>query len=140
MHYLQKGVRLAKKSLNQNSACKRSVMIRSRVLRVHVLVKDVSLFFSPFYFPASGRAVVTGVVPSSPEFLLSIFYAHRLQQSHCSSIFHRMFVANSRSRVFRKSICAPEKFHTNLHTYALGGARTHELTCTRLEDNLMYVL
>ena len=44
----------------------------------------------------------------------------------CSSIFHRVSVANSRSRAFRKSICAQEKFPTNLHEYALGGARTHE--------------
>ena len=26
-------------------------------------------FFAHFYFPASGQAVVTGVVPSSPRFL-----------------------------------------------------------------------
>ena len=41
-------------------------------------------FFSHFYFPASGQAVVTGVVPSPPRFLPSIFIAHRVQQSHCS--------------------------------------------------------
>ena len=35
-------------------------------------------------------------------------------------------VANSRSRAFRKSICAQEKVPTNLYAYALGGARTHE--------------
>ena len=35
-------------------------------------------------------------------------------------------VANSRSRVFRKSICAQEKVPTNLFEYALGGIRTHE--------------
>ena len=40
---------------------------------------DGSFFFSShFYFPASGRAVVTGVVPSSPRFLPSIFIAHSL--------------------------------------------------------------
>ena len=39
-------------------------------------------FFAHFYFPASGQAVVTGVVPSSPRFLPSIFIAHRVQQSH----------------------------------------------------------
>ena len=32
----------------------------------------------------------------------------------------------SRSRAFRKSICAQEKVATNLYEYALGGARTHE--------------
>ena len=49
-------------------------------------------FFSHFYFPSSGQAVVTGVVPSSPRFLPSIFIAHRVQQSHCSSIFHRVLL------------------------------------------------
>ena len=33
-------------------------------------------------------------------------------------------VANSRSRAFRKSICAQEKAPTNLYEYALGRART----------------
>ena len=46
-------------------------------------------FFAHFYFPASGQAVVTGVIPSPPRFLPSIFIAHRVQQSRCSSIFHR---------------------------------------------------
>ena len=31
-------------------------------------------FFTRIYFPASGLAVVTGVVPSTPRFLSSIFY------------------------------------------------------------------
>ena len=35
-------------------------------------------FFAHFYFPASGQAVVTGVIPS-PRFLPSIFIAHRVQ-------------------------------------------------------------
>ena len=37
-----------------------------------------SFFFTHFYFPASGQAVVTGVVPSPPRFLPSIFSAHRV--------------------------------------------------------------
>ena len=35
---------------------------------------------------SSGQAVVTGVVPS-PRYVPSIFIAHRVQHSHCSSIF-----------------------------------------------------
>ena len=35
-------------------------------------------------------------------------------------------VADSRSRAFRKSICAQEKAPSNLYEYALGGARIHE--------------
>ena len=48
-------------------------------------------------------------------------------------------VANSRSRAFRKSICAQEKVPTNLYEYALCGARTHEtdLCCTRLQYNVV---
>ena len=54
-------------------------------------------FFLHFYFPASGQqAVVTGIVPSSPRFLPSIFIAHRVQQSHCSSIFHRVLLTHAR--------------------------------------------
>ena len=35
---------------------------------------------------SSGQAVVTGVV-ASPRYVPSIFIAHRVQHSHCSSIF-----------------------------------------------------
>ena len=80
---------------------------------------------------------VTGVVPSSPRFLPSVFIVHRVQQSHCSSIFSSS-VANSRCRAFRKSICAREKVPTRSYEYALGGIRTHDkLTHTRLEDDLI---
>ena len=34
------------------------------------------LFFAHFHFPASGQAVVTGVVSSPPRFLPPIFIAH----------------------------------------------------------------
>ena len=53
------------------------------------------LFFAYFYFPAFGQAVVTGVVPSPPRFLPSIFIAHRAQQSHCSSMFHRVLLTHA---------------------------------------------
>ena len=48
------------------------------------------IFFSHLYFPAFGKAVVTGVVPSPSRFLLPFFIAHRVQQSLCSSNFHRV--------------------------------------------------
>ena len=35
---------------------------------------------------SSGQAVVTGVVPSLPRYVPSIFIPHRVQHSHCSSI------------------------------------------------------
>ena len=34
-----------------------------------------------------GQAVVTGVVPFPPRYMPSTFIAHRVQHSHCSSIF-----------------------------------------------------
>ena len=73
------------------------------------------IFFSHFYLQASGQAVVTGVVPSPPPVLAFnfCFIAHRVQQSHCWSIFSSND-ANSRSRAFRLSICAQEKVPTNL--------------------------
>ena len=60
-------------------------------------VKSPFFFFFParFYFPASGQAVVTGVIPSPPRFLPSIFIAHRVQQSRCSSIVHRMLLTHA---------------------------------------------
>ena len=39
--------------------------------------------------------MVTGVIPSPPRFLPSIFIAHRVQQSHCSSIFHRTLLTHA---------------------------------------------
>ena len=54
------------------------------------LVCCIYLFSTHFCFPASGQAVVTGprCRPFFPPVLLpSIFIAHRVQQSHCSSIF-----------------------------------------------------
>ena len=47
------------------------------------------------FFPASGQAVVTGVLPSPPRFLPSIFIADRVQQSHCSSIVHRELLTHA---------------------------------------------
>ena len=87
-----------------------------------------------FYFilfahfsPASGQqAVVTGVISSPPRFLPSIFIAHRVHSAIPLLADFSSSVAKSRSRVFRKSICAQEKVPTNLYEYALGGNRTHE--------------
>ena len=52
-------------------------------------------FLAHFHFPASGQAVVTGVTPSPPRFLPSIFIAYRVQQSHCSSIVHRVLLTHA---------------------------------------------
>ena len=52
-------------------------------------------FFSYLYFPASGQAVVTSVIRSSPRFLPSIFIAHRVQQSNCLSTCHRVLLTHA---------------------------------------------
>ena len=93
-------------------------------------------FFSHFYFPASGQAVVTGVVPTPPRLLPSIFIAHRVQQSHCSSIFHRVLrthaLAFSASQFVHKK--KSQRLHTSMHS---AGLELTKLTYTRLEDNLI---
>ena len=67
-------------------------------------VFSTSLFtFQPEFYPrrSSGQAVVAGVVPSPPPVrAFTFFVTHRVQHSHCSSIFIDC-VANSRSRAFR---------------------------------------
>ena len=88
------------------------------------------------YFPASGEAVVTGVVPSPPRFLPSISVAHRVQQSHCSSIFHRVLLTHapalSASQFVVKKKKSP-RIYTSMHS---GGFELTKLTYTRLEDKL----
>ena len=93
-------------------------------------------FFTRIYFPASGQAVVTGVVPSPPWFLPSIFIAHRVQQSHCSSILHRVLLTHalalSASQFVRKK--KSPRIYTSMHSR---GFELTKLTDTRLEDNLI---
>ena len=94
------------------------------------------IFFAHFYFPASGQAVVTGVIPSPPRFLPSIFIAHRVQQSHCSSIVHRMMLTHalalSASQFVHKK--KSQRIYTSMHS---AGLELTKLTYTRLEDNLI---
>ena len=72
--------------------------------------------------------------PFSPPVLASIFIAHRVQQSHCSSIFHRVFLTHalalSASQFVRKK--HSPRIYTSMHS---GGFDLTELTYTRLEDN-----
>ena len=95
-----------------------------------------SFFFAHFYFPTSGQAVVTGVIPSPPRFLPSVFIAHRVQQSHCSSIVHRVLqthaLALSASQFVHKK--KSQRIYTSMHS---AGLELTKLTYTRLEDNLI---
>ena len=121
--------------------CKLCVILRSRVLRVSC-VSSLRIFFffffAHFHFPASGQAVVPGVVPSSPRFLPSTFIAHtsRVQQAHCSSIVHRVLLTHalalSASQFVHKK--KSQRIYTSLHP---AGRELTKLTYTRLEDNLI---
>ena len=93
-------------------------------------------FVFTLVFPASGQAVVTGVVPSPPRFLPIIFY--RVQGSTIPlPVDFSSSVAFSRSRAFCKSICAQEKVPTNLTSVNTKGLEPTRLAYTRLEDNLI---
>ena len=70
--------------------------------------------------------VVTGVVPSPPRFLPSIFFAHRVQQSHCSSIFHRMLLTHALALSASQFVRTEKSPRVYTRIYALGGIRTHE--------------
>ena len=102
------------------------------------------LFFFVFFHSSTfqvldkPRSQDPGVVLSSPRFLPSFFFAHKAQQFHCSSFFSSN-AANSRSRAFRKSICAHRvrtslRICTSMHP---GGLELTKLTYTGLEDNLI---
>ena len=109
---------------------------RMMPLHIYRLIYTWYIFFAHFCFPASGQAVVTGVVPSSPRFLPSIFIAHRVQQSHCSSIFHRVLLTHalalSASQFVHKK--KSPRIYTSMHSV---GLELTKLTYTRLEDNLI---
>ena len=82
------------------------------------------------------KSVVTGVVPSPPRFLPSIFIAHRVQQSHCLSIFHRVLLTHalalSASQFVHKK--TSQRIYMSMHS---AGLELTKLTYTRLEDNLI---
>ena len=68
-------------------------------------------------------------------FLRSIFIPHRvaIQQSHCSSIFHRVLLTHALA--FSASQLVPKKKSPRImHS---GGFELTQLTYTRLEDNLI---
>ena len=98
-------------------------------------IVSYTFFYIPhFYFPASGQAVVTGVVPSPSRFVPSIVY--RAQGSAIPLLVDfSSSGANSRSRTFCTSICAQEGVPANyMHSR---GLEPTKLTYTRLEDNLI---
>ena len=71
-----------------------------------------------------------------PVLLPSIFIAHRVQQSHCSSIFHRVLLTHalalSASQFVHKK--KSQRIYARMHS---AGLELTKLTYTRLEYNLM---
>ena len=70
------------------------VLCRFKYVVSKQYTRYMALCVSHFHFPASGQAVITGVVPS-PRFLPSTFIARRVQQSHSSSISHRVLLTHA---------------------------------------------
>ena len=72
--------------------------------------------------------------PFTPWFLPSILIAHRVQQSHCSSIFHRVLLTHalalSASQFLHKK--NSQRIDTSMHS---AGLELTKLNYTRLEDN-----
>ena len=77
---------------------------------------------------------VSSLLP--PRFLPSFFIAHRVQQSHCSSNFHRVLLTHalalSASQIVHNK--NSPRIYTSMHS---AGLELTKLTCTRLEDNLI---
>ena len=78
---------------------------------------------------------VSSLLPP-PGSRFQFFSAHRVQQSHCSSIFHPVLLTHalalSASQFVHKEKSV--RIYSSMHS---GGLELTKLTCTRLEDNLM---
>ena len=88
---------------------------------------------STFHFLDKPWSKVSSLLP--PRFLASLFIAHRVEQPHCSSIFHRVLLAHapalSASQFVHKK--RTPRASTSVHS---GRFEVTKLTYTRLEDNL----
>ena len=80
--------------------------------------------------------MVTGLVPSPPRFLPSIFIAHRAQQSHCSSIFYRMLLTHALALSASQFVPKKNSQRVNTSMHSVGLELT-KLIDTRLEDYLI---
>ena len=102
-----------------------------------VLVRTVFFFFCTLLLSSFWTSRGHRCRPFlSPRFLPSICIAHRVQQSHCSSIFHRVLLTHalalSASQFVHKK--KSRRIYTSMHS---GGFAFTKLTYTRLEDNLI---
>ena len=96
----------------------------------------IRFFFAHFHFPASGQAVYTGVIPSPPRFLPSIFIALRVQQSHCSSIVRRVLLTHALA-LFASQLVHKKKSQGSYTSMHSAGLELTKLIYFMLEDNLI---
>ena len=96
----------------------------------------LTLVFSSFW-TSRGH----GCRPFFPPVLGLHFFLSRIpgkvQQSHCSSIFHRVLLTHALSRFSQVNLCTRKKsqrIYTSMHST---GFELTKLTHTRLEDNLI---
>ena len=93
-------------------------------------------FFAHFYFPASGRAVVTGVIPFPPRFSPSIFIARIARSNPTARRFHRVLLTHALALSASQFVLKKksQRIYTSIHS---AGLELMKLTNTRLEDNLI---
>ena len=107
-------------------------------VKVYVYKYIYIYFFTNIYFPPSGQAVVTGVVPFSPPgSCLQFCIAHRVLANPLLVVLHRVLLTQTLSRFPRVNWCtrkSPHDFFTSMHS---GGLELTKVTCTKLEDNLI---
>ena len=80
--------------------------------------------------------MVSGVAPS-PRYVPSVFIAHRLQHSHCSSNFHRMLLTHALALSASQAVHKKKflRIYTTMHSGAL---ELTQLTYSRHGDNLLH--
>ena len=104
-----------------------------------ILFYFIYLFFffshtSTFQLPNKPWSQVSSLLPHGS--CLQLFISHRVQQSHCSSIFHRVLLAHAFALSASQSVHKKNspRIFTSMHS---GGFKVTKLTYTRLEDNLI---
>ena len=119
-----------------------SLVLFVRVFSINLLLRNVSFFFCShlvytFQLLDKPWSQVTTYFP--PRFLPSTFIAHKVQQSHCSSIFHRVWLthalAHSTSQFVHKK--KSQRTYTSMHSAWFELRKLTYMVYTRIEDNMI---
>ena len=103
---------------------------------LHDLQDTWYIFF--FFFTHLLSSFWTSSVSFPPRFLPSIFIEHRVQQSHCSLIFHRVLLLMTHALALSASqFVHKKKSPRNYANMRSGVFELTKPTCTRLEDDLI---